>query len=199
MRRSQVRVGWVGDVWFSHSLPSGLDLMRLTSFVIGLALSFLIVSASPVGAEQIGQDADLCRAGRGPAIQVNVQGLKDRRGELWLELYPPSSDDFLRADTDLMAEGKTFRRTRSRLPAAGNVEICVRVPHPGRYALMLRHNRAERDKFSFWSDGAGVPANQSLGRSKPRLDQALINAGPGITVVAIKMQYLRGFGFSALG
>lgn len=173
--------------------------MRPTIFVAGFIAPFLAIHASSVGAEQVGQDADLCRSGRGPAIQVNVQGLKDRRGELWLELYPPKPDDFLSPDTDLMAQGKIFRRTRSRLPAAGSVEICIRVPQPGRYALMLRHNRVERDKFSFWSDGAGVPANQSLGRSKPRLDQALVTAGPGVTVVAIKMQYLRGFGFSPLG
>ena len=169
--------------------------MRLTIFVAGL-VSLLTINASSADAEQIGQDADQCRAGRGPAIQVNVQGLKDRRGELWLELYPATPDDFLSPDTDLVAQGKIFRRTRSRLPAAGSVEICIRVPRPGRYALMLRHNRVERDKFSFWSDGAGVPANQSLGRSKPKLDQAVVNAGPGVTVVAIKMQYLRGFGFS---
>lgn len=171
--------------------------MRSNILVAGL-VSCLALTASSAGAEQIGQDADLCRAGRGPAIQVNVQGLKDRRGELWLELYPPTPEDFLNADTDLLAQGKVFRRTRSRLPAAGSVEICIQVPRPGRYALMLRHNRVERDKFSVWSDGAGVPANQSLGRSKPRLDQALVTAGPGVTVVAIKMQYLRGFGFSPL-
>ncbi|WP_066809188.1 DUF2141 domain-containing protein [Sphingomonas asaccharolytica] len=171
--------------------------MRLTIFVAAL-VSFLAINASSAGAEQVGQDAEQCRGGHGPAIQVNVQGLKDRRGELWLELYPATSDDFLSPDTDLMAQGKTFRRTRSRLPATGSVEICIRVPRPGRYALMLRHNRVERDKFSFWSDGAGVPANQSLGRSKPRLDQAVVNAGPGITVVAIKVQYLHGLGFSSL-
>jgi len=170
--------------------------MRLTIFAAGL--SFLSINASSAGAEQIGQDAEQCRAGHGPAIQVNVQGLKDRRGELWLELYPATPDDFLSPDTDLLAQGKIFRRTRSRLPATGTVEICVRVPRPGRYALMLRHNRVDRDKFSFWSDGAGVPANQSLGRSKPKLDQAVVTAGPGVTVVAIKMQYLRGFGFSPL-
>lgn len=173
--------------------------MRPTILVAGFIASFFAINASSAGAEQIGQDADLCRAGHGPAIQVNVQGLKDRRGELWLELYPATPSDFLGPDTDLMAQGKTFRRTRSRLPVAGSVEICIRVPRPGRYALMLRHNRVERDKFSFWSDGAGVPANQSLGRSKPRLDQAVVNAGPGVTVVAIKMQYLRGLGFAPLG
>lgn len=157
-----------------------------------------LLATSPLSAEQIGEDAGVCKSGRGPAIQVSVEGLKDRKGEMWLELYPATDADYLRPDMDLVAEGKTFRRTRAFLPAAGSIEMCVKVPRPGRYALMLRHNRVGRDKFSFWSDGAGVPGNRSLGRSKPTLDQAAVNAGPGITAVHIKVQYLRGFGFAAL-
>ena len=157
-----------------------------------------IVATAPLRAEQIGEDAAICKSGRGPAIQVNVEGLKDRIGEMWLELYPATQADYLRPDMDLVAEGKVFRRTRARLPAAGNVEICVKVPHPGRYALMLRHNRVGRDKFSFWADGAGVPGNRALGRSKPTLDQATVTVGPGVAPVNIKIQYLRGFGFAPL-
>lgn len=166
--------------------------MRLPVVAAAAVLTF---AASPLAAEQIGQDAALCKSGRGPAIQVNVQDLKDRTGELWLELYP-ANGDFLRPDFELVKEGKTFRRTRARLPASGSVEICVKVPGPGRYALMLRHNRVGRDKFSVWSDGAGVANNKSLGRSKPTVGAATVSAGSGITVVSIKMQYLRGFGFS---
>jgi uncharacterized protein (DUF2141 family) len=170
--------------------------MRLPVLAAAVLLPFATLLASPLAAEQIGQDAGICKSGRGPAIQVNVQDLKDRTGELWLELYPANQADYLRADTDLMAEGKTFRRTRARLPASGSVEICVKLPSAGRYALMLRHNRVGKDKFSAWSDGAGIPANKALGRSKPSLGAATVNAGAGITVVTIKMQYLHGFGFS---
>ncbi len=172
--------------------------MRFFAAVAATSVIASLFCAAPLAAEQIGEDAGLCRSGRGPAIQVNIQGLKDRTGEVWLELYPATEADYLRPDMDLVKERKTFRRTRSRLPAAGNVEICVKVPGPGRYALLLRHNRVGRDKFSFWNDGAGVPGNRALGRSKPTLDQAAVNAGPGITAVNIKLQYLRGFGFSPL-
>jgi uncharacterized protein (DUF2141 family) len=169
--------------------------MRLPVLAAAAVLSFAIFVPSPLSAEQIGQDAGICKGGKGPAIQVNVQDLKDRTGELWLELYPATAD-YLRPDMDLVKEGKTFRRTRARLPASGSVEICVKVPGAGRYALMLRHNRVMKDKFSIWSDGAGVPNNKALGRSKPTLGAATVSAGSGITVVTIKMQYLHGFGFS---
>ncbi|MEO7170779.1 MAG: DUF2141 domain-containing protein [Pseudomonadota bacterium] len=158
----------------------------------------LAIAPSALAAETIGEDAALCAAGRGPAIQVNVLGLKDRTGEVWLELYPATQADFLRPDETLLAEGRVFRRTRSKPPVSGEVAICVRVPHPGRFSLMLRHNRIGKDKFSVWSDGAGVAANRSMGRSKPTFEQAAVNAGPGVTVVNIKVQYLRGLGFSAI-
>jgi len=155
---------------------------------------FLFLAASPLAADMIGQDAPACANGNGPAIQANIVGLKDRTGEVWLELYPASEADFLRPDEELVAEGKTFRRTRSHLPTSGAVSICVRVPRPGRYALFLRHNRVGKDKFSVFSDGAGFPSNQRLGRSKPKHSQALIEAGAGITVANIRVQYLRGLG-----
>lgn len=167
---------------------AGLLLAALTMFAI-----------SPASAEMIGEDAAACVGGHGPAIQVNIIGLKDRTGEIWLELYPGSESDFLRPDQDLVAEGKVFRRTRSKAPASGAVSICIRVPKPGRFTLMLRHNRVGKDKFSVFSDGAGVPSNKPMGRSRPKFDQAIIGAGPTITVMNIRVQYLRGLrGFAPL-
>lgn len=168
--------------------------MKLLAFAL---FSAAAVIAAPLAAETIGEDAPVCKAGRGPAIQVNISGLKDRKGEIWLELYPATQADFLRPDMDLVAEGKTFRRARGSVPKIGDTSICIKVPRAGRYALILRHSRTGKDKFSVWSDGAGVPANKSLGRRKPTLALATIDAGPGITIAAIKMQYLHGFGFSA--
>ena len=168
--------------------------MMPISWVRLLLAPFLLLGATPLAADMVGQDAPACSTGRGPAIQANIVGLKDRVGEVWLELYPATEADFLRPDEELVAEGKTFRRTRSPLPASGAVSICVRVPRPGRYALLLRHNRVGKDKFSLFSDGAGFPSNERLGRSKPKHSQALIDAGPGVTVANIRVQYLRGLG-----
>lgn len=156
--------------------------------------AMLAFATAPLGAETVGGDAAYCETGRGPAIQANVLGLKDRAGEIWFELYPATEADFLRPDMDLVAEGKTFRRTRARLPASGPVSICIRVPHAGRYSVMVRHNRIGKDKFSIWSDGVGFPDNRKMGRNRPKFSQALIDAGPGVTAATIRLQYLRGFG-----
>lgn len=57
--------------------------------------------------------------------------------------------------------------------------MCIRVPHPGRYALLFTHDRDGKNKFNFWSDGAGFPANTKLGRRKPPLASALIDVPNG--------------------
>ncbi len=47
---------------------------------------------------------------KGPAVRVNVLGLKDDHGLLRLELYPAEDGAFLANDRVLIAQGKVFRR-----------------------------------------------------------------------------------------
>ena len=159
----------------------------------------LLLAASPATAQLLGEDAAACANG-GPAIRVDVVGLKDRKGELKLELYPANATDFLRDDRDLVREGKLFRRVRVPTPPSGGVAMCIRVPRPGRYALLFTHNRDGQNKFSFWSDGAGFASNQKLGRSRPKLAQAIVDVPAGVATITIRAQYLRGLsGFGPVG
>ncbi|MBR0552480.1 DUF2141 domain-containing protein [Stakelama marina] len=174
--------------------------MTVTKFIFA-ALGCALVAA-PAAAQAggtIGSDAAACNSNDGPAIRVNVTGLKDRTGRLKLELYPATKDDFLKDDHDLEREGKTFRRVWADMPASGPVALCIKAPHPGTYALFFTHDRDGKNKFNFWKDGAGVPSNDKLGRSKPDVDEAEISVGTGITVANIRAQYLRGLsGFGPL-
>lgn len=156
------------------------------------AAAVLLLLAAAAPAQTLGEDAAACRPGHGPAAAIDVQGLKDRRGQLWVELYPATEADFLRDDTSLTQEGKTFRRIRFALPPTGPVSTCIRLPRAGRYALLVRHNRTGKDTFSFWSDGAGFAADRAIGRARPRVEQATIEAGGGVTPITIRLQYLRG-------
>ena len=79
-------------------------------------------------------------------------------------------------------------------PPSGDAAICIRVPRTGRYALFLGHDRDGKRKFNFWSDGAGFPSNHKIGRARPKLADALIDVGPGVTRTVIRAQYLRGLG-----
>lgn len=166
-------------------------------------LALLAVVSPATGAPPpggvLGSDAAACTASQGPAIQATIVGLKDRSGDLKLELYPAADGDFMKDDHDLIAEGKVFRRVRVAAPASGPITLCIRAPRPGRYALLFTHNRDGKNKFSIWSDGAGLPSNQKLGRAKPKAAQAAIEVGNAVTNVTIRAQYMRGLsGFGPL-
>ena len=174
--------------------------MALKSARASLLLLLAIPGTASAQGAPIGSDAGACETRSGPAILADIVGLKDRKGDLTLELYPANETDFLKDDRDLLAEGKTFRRVRVATPPSGPVALCIRVPRPGRYALLFTHDRDGKHKFSFWSDGAGFPSNRKLGRSRPKVDQALVDVGPGVVHLTIRAQYLRGFsGFGPIG
>lgn len=168
----------------------GRHMMRAA---IALALGAAAL-AVPAQAQVLGEDAAACTSRSGPAIQATIVGLKDREGALKLELYPANEDDFLEHDNKLRAENKVFRRVSATPPATGNPMLCIKVPRPGRWALFFGHDRDGKRKFSFWTDGAGFPSNRKLGRARPKLTDAIIDVGPGVTTTTIRAQYLRGIG-----
>ena len=95
--------------------------------------------------------------------------------------------------------GKTFRRIEVPVPQAGPVELCIRIPGPGAYSLILLHDRDSNRKFGLSSDGVGFPGNPKLGLSRPKSAAARIEAGNGLTRVSITMNYRRGlFSFGPL-
>ena len=126
----------------------------MAAAITGAALLPVTASAAQI----LGSDAAACTSG-GPAIRVTVDGLKDRTGELKLELFPANDADFLKDDRDLIKEGEFFRRVRLPTPASGPIVLCIRVPTPGPYALLFTHNRDGKNKFNLWQDGAGFPTN----------------------------------------
>jgi uncharacterized protein (DUF2141 family) len=169
----------------------------MKSLVLAAVMSLVITGHAHARAA-IGSDASACEAGNEPAILVNVTGLRDRTGRLKLELYPATEADFLKDDRDLLKQGKFFRRVWAEMPASGPVDICIKVPKPGRYALFFTHDRDGKNKFNIWEDGAGVPSNVRMGTAKPKLATAIVEVGDGMTTTHIRAQYLRsvfnGFG-----
>lgn len=170
--------------------------MTVATTTIAMATAAVIALAAPVPAraQVLGADAAACNGGQGPAIRATVTGLKDTKGTLKLELYPATEEDFLAGDDELAARGRPFRRIGVAVPAGGSATICIRVPHTGRWALFAGHDRDGKPKFNFWSDGAGFPSARKIGRARPKLADALIEVGAGVTPTTIRMQYLRGLG-----
>jgi hypothetical protein len=79
-----------------------------------IAYGVAALAATPtaqVHLSELGKAGAQCRPDEnGPAIIIDVAGLKDRVGLLKLEVWPPHDDDFLQDANVLVAQGKIFRR-----------------------------------------------------------------------------------------
>lgn len=171
-------------------------MKRLLHNLVG---SPLLVAATIQSAPDLGTAEGRCRPGEpGPSFLVSVEGLKDRSGRLKLEVYPAADSDFLQDDNILISAGKTFRRVEQAIPASGPVQLCVRVPSAGRFAVSLLHDRDGNRKFSWRIDGIGFAGNPSLGWSKPAASAASAVAHSGPTQIRIVMNYRRGLGMRPL-
>lgn len=168
---------------------------------MNLAIMMMIAAATPYipSAPSLGVAEARCRPNEpGPAIVVDVAGLKDRQGRLKLEAYPSNDADFLADDNVLIMAGKVFRRVERPVSAAGEVQLCIRVPAPGSYSLSLLHDRNADRRFSLSSDGIGFPNDPKLGLSRPRAAATRVVAGRGLTRIRIVMNYRRGLSFGPL-
>ena len=147
----------------------------------------------------LGKAEGLCRSGEsGAAFLVRVIGLKDRQGNLKLEVYPANDTDFLADDNVLVSAGKTFRRVEMPVPRSGTPQLCVRLPGPGTYAVSLLHDRDEDRKFNWRTDGIGFAGNPRLGWGKPKARKASAAAGGDPTTIEIVLNYRRGLGVAPL-
>lgn len=155
----------------------------------------MLMAATIPSTPDLGKAEGRCRPNeQGPSFLVSVQGLKDRRGTLKLEVYPANDKDFLEDDNILISGGKTFRRVEQSVPASGQVQLCVRVPSAGLYSVSLLHDRDSNRKFGWRVDGIGFAGNPKLGWSKPDAEDASARAGSGPTSINIVMNYRRGLG-----
>lgn len=173
-------------------------IMRIMLAFLIFGLSVAAQAVVPPKAERGRSGADCRTAESGPAVRVNVVGLKDRRGALILELYPENDADFLQSDKILIAAGKPFRRVPMTMPGVGPVSICIRAPSPGRYALALLHDRDDNGKFGLSGDGVGFANNPKLGLRKPKAKAVAFAFGPGVRSISIVMNYRQGIGVGPL-
>lgn len=179
--------------------------MKRAVFGVGLGLIVpAIALADPLipSTPDLGKAEGRCRPGEtGPALLVNVAGLKDRKGNLKLEVYPSNDEDFLADDNILVSAGKTFRRVEMAVPASGNVQVCVRIPGPGTYSVSLLHDRDSNRKFGLSVDGIGFSGNPKLGMRKPKAAATRLSVSSGgISQTTIVMNYRKGLlSFGPLG
>ena len=173
-------------------------MLRLTLILSAILVATpMAASAAVAPSPTLGTAEGRCRSGEhGPALLINVVGLKDRRGNIKAELYPDNDTDFLADDAVLINAGKVFRRVVVPVPQEGPVQLCLRAPASGVYAVSLLHDRDRDGRFNrsiSEGDGLGFGANPSShGPFKPRAATGRVTVGSGPTPVTIRLLYRTG-------
>ena len=151
---------------------------------MSIAAVVLVASGASAGTVSI-NDMARCSTGSGPAVLVNVRGVKEASGRIRVQSYPATSGAWL-------TKGKWISRIESRA-SAGSMSFCVPVPAVGNYGIAVRHDRNANGKTDISQDGGGFSNNPSiniLNLGKPAVSKVSFYAGTGITKITINLKYM---------
>ncbi len=155
-------------------------------------IGWMLIAAGVASSPELGKAEGRCRPNeQGPAYLLSVTGLKDRTGNLKLELYPSNNADFLQDDNILINAGKAFARVEVPVPASDPVNLCIRAPRPGNYSLVLMHDRDANRKFGLSIDGIAFPGDPRMCWGRPKAEKARAAVGSTPVRLSVTMQYRR--------
>ena len=144
-----------------------------------------LVSGGAAAGTAINNDMARCTAGNGPAVIVQVRGVKEAAGRIRVQSYPATGGAWL-------AKGRWINRVEARANT-GAMSFCVPVPAAGNYGIAVRHDRNANGKTDISKDGGGFSNNPSiniLNLGKPSVGKVSFYAGTGVTKITINLRYL---------
>jgi uncharacterized protein (DUF2141 family) len=146
------------------------------------------VSAQPKFTNLIDNDMSRCAPGAGPAVRVEVSGIRSAQGLLIVRAYHARDSDWLKS--------KAYFAKIHEPARAGRMSVCVPVPRASsQYAIAVQHDVKGNYSTNFSTDGAGMSNNPvvrtilGIPRS-PKVEQVAFSAGNGVTRIPIAMRYL---------
>jgi uncharacterized protein (DUF2141 family) len=160
----------------------------LTAAVLGLF--GLAAATTPLAAQTLGakidNDMSRCAPGKGPAVRLEISGLKSSSGNLFVRTYRARESDWLKS--------RRYLHRIDTTPRKGATTVCVPLPAAGDYAIVVQHDANGNREKDFSSDGAGMSNNPEiktfLGIPRPPgLDKTRFRAGEGVTRIAIQVKY----------
>jgi uncharacterized protein (DUF2141 family) len=155
-----------------------------------LGLAGLAGAGSPLAAQTLGvkidNDLSQCAPGKGPAVRLEISGLKSAGGNLFVRTYRAREGDWLKS--------RRYLHRIDTSPRKGAMTVCVPLPAAGDYAIVVQHDINGNREKDFSTDGAGMSNNPEiktfLGIPRaPGLDKTRFSAGSGVTRIAIQVKY----------
>ena len=126
-----------------------------------------------------------CSAEAGYAkVKMTVTNIMNDDGNIRIQAYSNDPDDFLE-------KGKKLLRLEVKAMEREN-DICVTLPSPGTYALVVMHDRNANGKADFFSEGFGFSNNPKLGLSKPDHEKVVMDTPEGVTEISVRLNYILG-------
>ncbi|MEE4201368.1 DUF2141 domain-containing protein [Erythrobacter sp.] len=149
--------------------------------------------ATPAGAQAssvadyrnvIANDMRSCAPGKGPAVRVTINGIKNASGTVRAQVYNGTRADWLES-------GKWLNRIE--MPArSGRMTVCLPVPASGNYAVAVRHDVNGNGKTDIRTDGGAMsnnPAINLFNLGKPAIDKTRFRVGDGVSAINVTMKY----------
>lgn len=120
-----------------------------------------------------------------PRVEVTVDGLRNDKGDVVVEIYPDTSKGFLTS---------AGRLGRTRAKAEAGVKVCIPAPSPGVYALVVYHDEDGDRHFGknflgIPSEGFGVSNNPPPALGKPSFSKVRFEVGAGETPMRVQIRY----------
>ncbi len=175
------------------NLPSNPEITpprrRVRSLLLaGIGATVAVGTAAPALGQykqEMRNDMRRCADGEGPAVAVTVDGVKSSAGNVRVQSYRATPDDWLQ-------KGRWL--SRIEVPArAGTMTVCVPVPAAGDYALAVRHDVNGNGGTDFMTDGGAMSNNPSINvfnLGKPSVSKTKFRVGKGVTAIRVRMRYL---------
>ncbi len=163
---------------------------------MGVSLAALLLSSVVNSTEIQAMDAeksdtevtsvsDQCSADTGEAkVKMHITNIMSAEGNIRVQAYSDAPEEFLE-------KGKKLFRYEVKAQEEGNF-LCVSMPAPGRYALVVLHDRNANGKADFFSEGFGFSNNPKLGLAKPDHDEVVMSTPEGVTEISVKLTYILG-------
>ncbi len=162
--------------------------IRSVSVVAALSLALGPTSsmAQPSYAQVIGNDMRPCDQGRGPAVRLQIEGLRSSSGNLFVRTYLAQRSDWFKAKRYLTRIDAASRR--------GSMSVCVPLPSTGQFAIAVQHDENGNHETDLSTDGAGMSNNPRIRfvlgiPLPPGVDKVAFAAGSGVTNLTVGMRY----------
>ncbi len=160
--------------------------------ILGLVLACTVVSTSAAqrdpALDEVTPDAiaavqEACRAAP-YSMLLTIRNIKDAKGIITIDLQPDNPEIWLK-------KGSKIGRFRAR-PQKGQIEICVQVEKPGRYAAVLYQDKdinfeLNKNFLGLPSEPYGVSNDPAMNFGPPNIKDSLVEVKGPLTSVRVTL------------